>query len=61
MFITDFGVFEPFLGLTQPGTGKIWLVINGEFPVKTRQTVTSASLWEQVFDLRADSFLPIVH
>ena len=59
MFVTDFGVYEPFLGLTQPGTGKIWLVIN--FPGGSRQTVTSNSLWEKVFDLRTDSSLPLVH
>ena len=29
MLIVDFGVFEPGLGLVQPGTGKVWLVSHG--------------------------------
>jgi glucose/arabinose dehydrogenase len=32
MLIVDFGVFEPGLGLQQPGTGKLWLVAHGRSP-----------------------------
>jgi len=30
MFIVDLGVFEPGLGMVQPGTGKIWVVSHGK-------------------------------
>jgi len=26
MLIVDFGVFEPGLGISQSGTGKVWIV-----------------------------------
>jgi hypothetical protein len=33
MFIVDFGVFEPGLGLAEPGTGKVWTVSPTTVPV----------------------------
>ncbi len=32
MFVVDLGIFEPGLGLMQPGTGKIWTIVRGKGP-----------------------------